>query len=117
MNRERTITLTMSEAMWGDLVAALSRAGLAAGGGSQERSLAETVRTARLKRGLSREQLAKRAGVGANTIDRLEDEQVNPIEATLRRIALALNLEAVNLVEARDKGRVGCPHIEGRANA
>jgi len=110
MSGERAITVIIPDSMWAELVAAVSRAGLAASDGGQEQSLAERVKTARIRRGLSREKLAERASVNIKTIERLEDEVCSPIEGTLRRIALALSLDAVSLVEARGKGRVGWSH-------
>ena len=117
MSGEKTIEIRMSDVMWSELVAAVARAGLAVAVGGQEKSVAEQVRTARLRRGMSREKLAERAGVNVKTIDRLEDEVCSPIEETLRRIALVLNLDTVSLVEARDKGRVGASQVERRTDA
>jgi len=79
MNRERTISITANvtipDHVWSSLVAAVAGAGLAESEASRE-SLGDKVRAARIKRCLSREGLARRAGVSTNTIIRMEEKDL-----------------------------------------
>ena len=71
MSEGKTIAITMSEAMWEDLVAALGRAGLDAPGPDGE-TLAE------------------------KTMSRLEKGGSNPLGAALQRITLVLKEDGLN---------------------
>lgn len=68
------------------------------------RVLAELVASLRRQRGLTRDQLAVRAGVHHNSIGRLERGEVVAHSTTLRAIELALGLEREELgVMSRDE--------------
>ncbi len=55
--------------------------------------------TLRQKKGLSQRELAKRAKVGHITIARIETAVYDPRLSTLRRLAKALKVKVVNLLD------------------
>ena len=63
--------------------------------------LAERVREAREHRGITQSELAKRIGSTQPAIARLEAGGITPSFDTLRRIAVALDLELVVELRAR----------------
>ena len=65
--------------------------------------LSDNLRRARRAAGLSQAELAERAGVGANTIARIEAEQIdNPRINTLGKLARALGIDARELMPNGD---------------
>lgn len=56
------------------------------------------LRELRMKNGFSQEELSGRAGVSARTIQRIENDEVNPNGDSLRRIAAALNVVVEDLM-------------------
>ena len=64
--------------------------------------LAWNVRSLRVARGLSQEELAVDAGVAAPYLSRIENGSVNPTVAVLDRLARALDVEVDLLLRAVD---------------
>jgi transcriptional regulator with XRE-family HTH domain len=67
--------------------------------GSVQPALGEAVRTLRQKAGLSKDDLAARAGLDAHSIARLEAGQVDPTWGSMRRIARGLGVPLEDLAE------------------
>jgi len=62
-------------------------------------NIADNVRKARKKAGLSQDKLAREAGVAYNTVVKIEsDENKNPTIETLRSIAKALKISIDELI-------------------
>jgi len=62
-------------------------------------NIANNVRKARKKAGLSQDKLAREAGVAYNTVVKIESgENKNPTIETLRSIAKALDVPVDNLI-------------------
>lgn len=62
-------------------------------------NIADNIRKARKKKGLSQDRLACEAGVAYNTIVKIESaENKNPTIETLRSIAKALNVSVDELI-------------------
>jgi transcriptional regulator with XRE-family HTH domain len=62
-------------------------------------NIADNVRKARKKTGLSQDKLARKAGVAYNTVVKIESgENKNPTIETLRSIAKALNVSVDDLI-------------------
>jgi len=61
--------------------------------------IGEKVRVTRKRKLLTQEQLADKAGVGVNTIIRIERNQVEPHSRTIRKLAAALGVSPADLIE------------------
>ena len=61
--------------------------------------IGEKVRETRRRKLLTQEQLADKAGVGVNTIIRIERNQVEPHSRTIRKLAAALGVSPADLIE------------------
>lgn len=62
-------------------------------------NIADNVRKARKKKGLSQDKLAREAGVAYNTVVKIESgENKNPTIETLRNIAKALDVSVDDLI-------------------
>ena len=61
--------------------------------------IGEKVRETRKRKLLTQEQLADKAGVGVNTIIRIERNQVEPHSRTIRKLAAALSVSPADLIE------------------
>jgi len=61
--------------------------------------IGEKVRETRKRKLLTQEQLADKAGVGVNTIIRIERNQVEPHSRTIRKLAAALGVAPADLIE------------------
>lgn len=62
-------------------------------------NIADNIRKARKKAGLSQDKLARKAGVAYNTIVKIESEEnKNPTIETLRGIAKALDVSVDDLI-------------------
>jgi DNA-binding Xre family transcriptional regulator len=61
----------------------------------------------RRRKFMSVEELASAAGVGKNTINRLEVGRTETRPATLKKIAAALDVEPMQLVAAEDPAKAG----------
>ena len=63
-------------------------------------NIADNVRKARKKAGLSQDKLAREAGVAYNTVVKIESgENPNPTIDTLKKIARALNVGVGDLID------------------
>ena len=60
--------------------------------------IGERLRELRVQRALRQEDLAELAGVGKNTINRIEKNHTEPHMTTLRKLAEALGVEPAELV-------------------
>ena len=60
------------------------------------------VKDLRVERALTQEELAKKAGVGKNTVNRIERNETEPHMSTLRKLADALGVEPARIVKGRD---------------
>lgn len=63
-----------------------------------------TVRELREKKGWSQQELAEKAGLGIATINNLENGRTVPNRATLKLVALALNVNVEKLTEVENVG-------------
>jgi len=61
--------------------------------------IGDKVRETRKRKLLTQEQLADKAGVGVNTIIRIERNQVEPHGRTIRKLAAALSVSPADLIE------------------
>jgi transcriptional regulator with XRE-family HTH domain len=58
----------------------------------------ERLKTLRIRRALTQEELAERAGLSKNAINRLEVDKAEPRMSTLRKLAQALGVDPSELV-------------------
>ena len=68
-------------------------------------ALAATVRSMRVERGDTQEDLAHRAGLTVAAFARIERGHANPTWTTVRRIATALEVSLAGLAEAVERYR------------
>jgi transcriptional regulator with XRE-family HTH domain len=61
--------------------------------------IGERLRTIRIRRAMTQEELATAAGIGKNTVNRLERDLTEPRPPTLRKLAQALEVDPAELVE------------------
>jgi transcriptional regulator with XRE-family HTH domain len=61
--------------------------------------IGEKLKDLRIRRALTQEELAAAAGVGKNTVNRLERDLTEPRPPTLRKLAQALEVDPAELVE------------------
>lgn len=71
--------------------------------GSTHRALANHLRTLRLDRGLTLQELAARCGVSRATLSRIENGEVSPTAETLGQLAAAFTLPASQLLAPMDQ--------------
>ena len=69
-------------------------------------ALARNLRRLRAERGLTLDELARRAGISRSMLIQVEQKRVNPTLATLVRIAQALDVGLAELVELGSQRRV-----------
>ena len=69
-------------------------------------ALARNLRRLRGERGLTLDELAKRAGISRSMLIQIEQKRVNPTLATLVRLAQALDVGLAELVELGSRRRV-----------
>ena len=60
--------------------------------------IGERLRQLREERALRQDELAERAGVGKNTVNRLEKNHTEPHMTTIRKLAQALEVDPAELV-------------------
>ncbi len=60
--------------------------------------IGDRLRDLRVRRALTQEQLAEKADVGTNTVARLERNETEPHMSTLRKLAVALDVEPSELI-------------------
>jgi transcriptional regulator with XRE-family HTH domain len=56
------------------------------------------LKDVRVRRAMSQDDLAEKAGVGKNTVNRLERNHTEPRPSTLRKLARALEVDPAELV-------------------
>jgi transcriptional regulator with XRE-family HTH domain len=61
--------------------------------------IGEKLKYLRIRRALTQEELAAAAGIGKNTVNRLERDLTEPRPPTLRKLAQALGADPAELVE------------------
>jgi serine-type D-Ala-D-Ala carboxypeptidase/endopeptidase len=64
--------------------------------------IGERLRDARVRRALTQQELADKAGVGANTVARLERNETEPHMSTLRKLAHALAVDPSTLIPDKE---------------
>ena len=60
--------------------------------------IGERLKELRIRRALTQEELAQAAGIGKNTVNRLERDLTEPRPPTLRKLARALDVDPAELV-------------------
>jgi len=60
--------------------------------------IGERLRQLREERALRQDELAERAGIGKNTVNRLEKNHTEPHMTTIRKLAQALEVDPAELV-------------------
>ena len=66
--------------------------------------IGDRLKDLRVRRALTQEELAAKAGIGKNTVNRIERNQAEPHMSTLRKLAAALGVEPSELVTGGDDG-------------
>ena len=61
--------------------------------------IGDKLKDLRIRRALTQEELAAAAGIGKNTVNRLERDLTEPRPPTLRKLAQALEVDPAELVE------------------
>ena len=64
--------------------------------------IGERLRDARVRRALTQQELAEKAGVGANTVARLERNETEPHMSTLQKLAHALGVDPSTLIPDKE---------------
>jgi transcriptional regulator with XRE-family HTH domain len=57
------------------------------------------LKALRIRRALTQEELAQRAGLSKNAVNRLEVDKAEPRMSTLRKLAKALDVDPAELIE------------------
>jgi transcriptional regulator with XRE-family HTH domain len=60
--------------------------------------IGDTLKTLRVRRALTQQELADRAGVSSNALNRIELNKAEPHMSTLRKLAKALDVDPTELV-------------------
>jgi transcriptional regulator with XRE-family HTH domain len=60
--------------------------------------IGDRLKTLRVRRALTQQELADRAGVSSNTLNRIELNKAEPHMSTLRKLAKALDVDPSELV-------------------
>lgn len=60
--------------------------------------IGDKLKELRIERALTQEELGKKAGIGKNTVNRLEQDKTDPRPSTLRKLAQALEVSPSELV-------------------
>lgn len=61
--------------------------------------IGQEVRIWRMRRAMTQTELAEKAGVGINTIVRIERNQTEPRPTTIRKLAGALEIDPIELIK------------------
>ncbi len=64
--------------------------------------IGDRLKDLRIRRALTQEELAAKAVIGKNTVNRLERDLTEPHMSTLRKLAQALGVEPHELLEGED---------------
>jgi len=60
--------------------------------------IGDRLRTLRIRRALTQQELAEKAGISKNALNRIELSKAEPHMSTLRKLAQALNVDPTELV-------------------
>jgi transcriptional regulator with XRE-family HTH domain len=60
--------------------------------------IGDRLRTLRIRRALTQQELAEKAGISKNALNRIERSKAEPHMSTLRKLAQALNVDPTELV-------------------
>ncbi len=63
--------------------------------------IGDKLKELRIERALTQEELGKKAGIGKNTVNRLEQDKTDPRPSTLRKLADALSVEPRELLDGK----------------
>jgi transcriptional regulator with XRE-family HTH domain len=63
--------------------------------------IGDRLKELRIERALTQEELGERAGIGKNTVNRLEQDKTDPRPSTLRKLAAALGVAPAELLRGR----------------
>ena len=66
--------------------------------------IGERLKDLRIRRALTQEELADKAGIGKNTVNRVERNLTEPHMSTLRKLAQALRVEPHELLDGENHG-------------
>ena len=66
--------------------------------------IGDRLKDLRVRRALTQEELAAKAGIGKNTVNRIERNRAEPHMSTLRKLAAAFGVEPSELVKGGDDG-------------
>ena len=66
--------------------------------------IGERLKDLRIRRALTQEELANKASMGKNTVNRVERNLTEPHMSTLRKLAQSLGVEPHELLEGEDDG-------------
>ncbi len=66
--------------------------------------IGDRLKDLRVRRALTQEELAAKAAIGKNTVNRIERNRAEPHMSTLRKLAAALGVEPSELVKGEDDG-------------
>jgi transcriptional regulator with XRE-family HTH domain len=61
--------------------------------------IGDRLKNLRTRRALTQQELAERAGISTNALNRLELDKAEPHMSTLRKLARALDIDPTELVE------------------
>ena len=60
--------------------------------------IGDRLKNLRIRRALTQQELAERAGIGLTTLNRIENDHAEPHFRTIRKLAKALNIDAAILI-------------------
>ena len=61
--------------------------------------IGDRLKNLRIRRALTQQELADRASISSNTLNRIELSKAEPHMSTLRKLARALNVDPIELIE------------------
>lgn len=61
--------------------------------------IGDRLKNLRVRRALTQQEVADKAGIGKNTVSRIERNEGEPHMSTLRKLAKALNVQPRDLIE------------------
>jgi transcriptional regulator with XRE-family HTH domain len=64
--------------------------------------IGDRLKDLRIEQALTQRELANKAGIGANTVNRIELNETEPHMSTIRKLARALGVEPRRLVKGED---------------
>lgn len=63
--------------------------------------IGDRLKDLRIRRALTQDELAEKAGIGKNTVNRIEKNHTEPRPPTLRKLAQALEVDPAELVGSK----------------